>query len=104
MSRDYTDEERRAWEVPDEDEADGDFVLASNATQNPPLPRRIFDRPRITTPHYVPGVSISLTYNSISLIILFSYRKAIHSLHLPKIHLINRKTLMILSLCCPWRP
>ena len=75
MSRDYTDEERRAWEIPDEDSADGDFVPPSNATQNPPLPRRIFDRPRITPPHYVPGVSISLICNSISLTILFHIGK-----------------------------
>ena len=35
ISRDYSDEERRAWEVPDEDEADGDFVLALSAIKPP---------------------------------------------------------------------
>ena len=103
MSSDYTDEERRAWEVPDEDEADGDFVLALSATKNPPPSQRLLDRPRIATAHYVPGVSISLICNSIFTDHFVSYRKAIHSLHLPK-HLSNRKTLMIPSLCYPWRP
>ena len=63
MSRDYTDEERRAWEVPDEDEADGDFVLALSATQASQSMRRISDRPRILVQTYIPGVSISLTCN-----------------------------------------
>ena len=63
MSRDYTDEERKAWEIPDEDEADDDFVLALSASQTSPPMRRLFDRPRRSVQTYIPGVSISSTCN-----------------------------------------
>ena len=58
MSRDYTDEERRAWEIPDEDETDDNFVLALRATQPFPPIKRLFDRPRRSVQTYIPGVSI----------------------------------------------
>ena len=63
MSREYNAEELKAWEVNDEDEADGNFVLALSPSQPSPQVHRLFDRVRVPVRAYIPGVSISLTCN-----------------------------------------